>query len=209
MHEGELIARIEEQRHRRRCAHPAAANVHVAETNLALGERSSTQAEIAFSFFEALGEKNIISDSSRESRRGSFSPRRALRLPLTEPPSPRRRPISAPPKWPSGRPWRRSRAARSTASVLDAARQRGRHDFTPFSQAVDSKGAVVTIADMDSLKWKPTWRSRRISASTSGNWSRSSLTRSRRAFRGVVSRMVPTVDRAKASTLVKARSPVA
>jgi HlyD family secretion protein len=79
-------------------------------------------------------------------------------------------------------------------------------NITPFSSAADSKGAVVTIADMDTLE-------------VEADVSESSLAKIRidqpaeiqlDAFpelrlSGTVSRMVPTVDRSKATLLVKVR----
>jgi len=79
-------------------------------------------------------------------------------------------------------------------------------NITPFSSAADSKGAVVTIADMDTLE-------------VEADVSESSLSKIRvdqpaeiqlDAFpelrlAGTVSRMVPTVDRSKATLLVKVR----
>jgi RND family efflux transporter MFP subunit len=79
-------------------------------------------------------------------------------------------------------------------------------NITPFSSAADSKGAVVTIADMDTLE-------------VEADVSESSLSKIRidqpaeiqlDAFpelhlAAVVSRMVPTVDRSKATLLVKVR----
>jgi len=79
-------------------------------------------------------------------------------------------------------------------------------NITPFSQAADTKGAVVTIADMDTLE-------------VEADVAESSLGRIRvgqpceiqldavpdHRFPGVVNRIVPTVDRAKATVLVKIR----
>ena len=79
-------------------------------------------------------------------------------------------------------------------------------NITPFSSAADSKGAVVTIADMDTLE-------------VEADVSESNLSRIRvdqpteillDAFpelrlAGTVSRMVPTMDRSKATLLVKVR----
>ena len=79
-------------------------------------------------------------------------------------------------------------------------------NITPFSNALDTKGAVVTMADMDTLE---------IEADVA----ESSLGKIRVAqpcevqldavpehrFAGVVNRIVPTVDRAKATVLVKVR----
>ena len=75
---------------------------------------------------------------------------------------------------------------------------------TPFSSAAESKGAVVTMADMSTLE-------------VEADVSESSLTRIRvgqpceitldalpeSRFRGAVSRIVPTVDRAKATVMTK------
>ena len=75
---------------------------------------------------------------------------------------------------------------------------------TPFSSAVDSKGAVVTMADMSTLE-------------VEADVSESSLSRMRvgqpceimldalpdARFRGRISRIVPTVDRAKATVMTK------
>lgn len=79
-------------------------------------------------------------------------------------------------------------------------------NITPFSSAADSKGAVVTIADMETLE-------------VEADVSESSLSRIRTSqpaeiqldafpelrLSGTVSRMVPTVDRSKATLLVKIR----
>ncbi|MBL8532802.1 MAG: efflux RND transporter periplasmic adaptor subunit [Betaproteobacteria bacterium] len=77
---------------------------------------------------------------------------------------------------------------------------------TPFSSAMDAKGAVVSMADMSTLE-------------VEADVSESSLAKVRleqpveieldalpdRRFRGVVSRMVPTVDRSKATVMTKIR----
>lgn len=77
---------------------------------------------------------------------------------------------------------------------------------TPFSSALDTKGAVVTMADMSTLE-------------VEADVSESNLSKARAdqpceiqldalpdvRFRGVVHRIVPTVDRAKATVMVKIR----
>ena len=79
-------------------------------------------------------------------------------------------------------------------------------NITPFSSAIDTKGAVVTMADMETLE-------------VEADVAESSLGRIRvgqpceiqldaipdMRFPGVVNRIVPTVDRAKATVLVKIR----
>ncbi|WP_296000569.1 efflux RND transporter periplasmic adaptor subunit [Rugamonas sp.] len=79
-------------------------------------------------------------------------------------------------------------------------------NITPFSSAADSKGAVVTIADMDTLEVEADVSESNISKIRVGQPAEIQLD----AFpdlrlAGSVSRMVPTVDRSKATLLVKVR----
>src|SRR5262245_48350017 len=77
---------------------------------------------------------------------------------------------------------------------------------TPFSSAADSKGAVVSMADLDTLEVEAD-----VSESSLGKIkvgqpceiTLDALPDSR--FRGHISRMVPTVDRAKATVMTKVR----
>jgi RND family efflux transporter MFP subunit len=77
---------------------------------------------------------------------------------------------------------------------------------TPFSSAADSKGAVVSMADLDTLEVEAD-----VSESSLGKIkvgqpceiTLDALPDSR--FRGRISRMVPTVDRAKATVMTKVR----
>jgi RND family efflux transporter MFP subunit len=77
---------------------------------------------------------------------------------------------------------------------------------TPFSSAADSKGAVVTMADMSTLEVEADVSESSLSKISVGQPSEITLdalpgTR----FRGTVSRIVPTVDRAKATVMTKVR----
>lgn len=79
-------------------------------------------------------------------------------------------------------------------------------NITPFSSATDSKGAVVTIADMDTLEVEADVAESNLAKIGVGQACEIQLD----AFpdlrlAGVVSRMVPTVDRSKATLLVKVR----
>ncbi|WP_377701234.1 efflux RND transporter periplasmic adaptor subunit [Pseudoduganella sp. UC29_71] len=79
-------------------------------------------------------------------------------------------------------------------------------NITPFSSAADSKGAVVTIADMDTLEVEADVSESSLSKIKVDQPAEIQLD----AFpelrlAGVVSRMVPTVDRSKATLLVKVR----
>ena len=79
-------------------------------------------------------------------------------------------------------------------------------NITPFSSAADSKGAVVTIADMDTLEVEADVSESNLSKIRAGQPAEIQLD----AFpelrlAGTVSRMVPTMDRSKATLLVKVR----
>ncbi|WP_342118034.1 efflux RND transporter periplasmic adaptor subunit [Pseudoduganella sp. OTU4001] len=79
-------------------------------------------------------------------------------------------------------------------------------NITPFSSAADSKGAVVTIADMDTLEVEADVSESSLAKITAEQPVEIQLD----AFpelrlAGVVSRMVPTLDRSKATLLVKVR----
>lgn len=79
-------------------------------------------------------------------------------------------------------------------------------NITPFSSAADSKGAVVTIADMDTLEVEADVSESNLSKIRVDQPTEIQLD----AFpelrlAGTVSRMVPTMDRSKATLLVKVR----
>jgi HlyD family secretion protein len=79
-------------------------------------------------------------------------------------------------------------------------------NITPFSSAADSKGAVVTIAAMDTLEVEADVSESNLSKIRVGQPAEILLD----AFpelrlAGTVSRMVPTMDRSKATLLVKVR----
>jgi len=76
--------------------------------------------------------------------------------------------------------------------------------ITPFSSAADSKGAVVTMADMTTLEVEADVSESSLSKVRVGQPAEillDALPDTR--FRGRISRMVPTVDRAKATVMTK------
>lgn len=200
VHEGEVIARLESN-DTQAMRDQAAANVQVAEANLAQGRAELTQAEIAFKRSEALGEKNIISDSMRESAEARLAKARAAFAGYGAA-------IAA-----AQANLRVSEVAvgqtliRAPFDGVVLTRHANVGDtITPFSQAVDTKGAVVTIADMDSLEVEADVAESSYLSIHVGQPVEIQLDAiPGEHFEGVVSRMVPTVDRAKASTLVKIR----
>jgi len=75
---------------------------------------------------------------------------------------------------------------------------------TPFSSAADSKGAVVTMADMTTLEVEADVSESSLSKVKVGQPAEITLDALPDArFRGRISRMVPTVDRAKATVMTK------
>ena len=77
---------------------------------------------------------------------------------------------------------------------------------TPFSSAADSKGAVVTMADMSTLEVEADVSESslaKISAGQPVEITLDALPDTR--FKGRISRIVPTVDRAKATVMTKVR----
>jgi len=75
---------------------------------------------------------------------------------------------------------------------------------TPFSSAADSKGAVVTMADMDTLEVEADVSESSLSKVRVGQPAEIVLDALPDVrFRGRISRMVPTVDRAKATVMTK------
>jgi len=78
--------------------------------------------------------------------------------------------------------------------------------ITPFSSALDSKGAVVTMADMGTLEVEADVSESSLSKVSVGQPAEIVLDALPDArFRGRISRMVPTVDRAKATVMTKVR----
>jgi len=79
-------------------------------------------------------------------------------------------------------------------------------NITPFSQAADTKGAVVTMADMESLEVEADVAEASLGKIRVGQPCEIQLDAvPDHRFPGVVNRIVPTVDRAKATVLVKIR----
>jgi RND family efflux transporter MFP subunit len=77
---------------------------------------------------------------------------------------------------------------------------------TPFSSAADSKGAVVTMADMSTLEVEADVSESSLSRIKVGQPCEITLDALPDArFRGRISRIVPTVDRAKATVMTKVR----
>lgn len=196
----EVIARLE-NRDVSATLGQAQANIKVAQANLEQGQAELLDAQQALQRASELLAQKFIAAASYDSAQARYNKARAAI-------SAQRAGIAA-----------AQASAQSAQVALDQTVIRAPFDgviltksanvgdnITPFSSAADSKGAVVTIADMDTLE-------------VEADVSESSLSKIRvdqpaeiqlDAFpelrlAGVVSRMVPTVDRSKATLLVKVR----
>jgi RND family efflux transporter MFP subunit len=179
----------------------AAANVRVAKANLQHGQAELIDAEAAFNRNRELLAKGFISQFAHDIATSRFHKAQAAVLGY---------------QASVGAAEANYRAARIAVEqtlirapfdgvVLTKSANVG-DVITPFSSALDAKGAVVTMADMDTLE---------VEADVSeSNLPKVKLEQPCEIqldampdvrLRGVVQRIVPTVDRAKATVLVKIR----
>lgn len=198
--QGEVIARLE-NRDVTAALDQAAANVNVAQANLEQGRAELNDAEQAFKRSQDLLAKKFISAASHDAAVARYNKAKAAMTGY-------RAAISA------------AEANRRAAQVnLDQTLIRAPFDgvilsksanvgdnVTPFSAAADTKGAVVNMADMDTLEVEADVSESNIAKIKVDQPVEITL----EAFpdlrlAGAVSRMVPTLDRAKATLLVKVK----
>ncbi|KIO49390.1 efflux RND transporter periplasmic adaptor subunit [Nitrosospira sp. NpAV] len=198
--EGEIIARLENM-DVSATMEQAAANVRVAKANLQHGQAELIDAEAAFNRNGELLAKGFISQFAHDIATARFRKAQAAVLGY---------------QASVGVAEANHRAARIAVEqtlirapfdgvVLTKSANVG-DVITPFSSALDAKGAVVTIADMNTLE---------VEADVSeSNLPKVKLEQPCEIqldampdvrLRGVVQRIVPTVDRAKATVVVKIR----
>ena len=198
--QGELVARLE-NRDVSASLQQAEANLQLAQANLEQGKAEAQEAQRLFARSQELLQQKFIAASSHDAAIARLARAKAAI-------SGYQAAIAA------------ARANRQAAQVaLDQTRILAPFDgmiltknanvgdnITPFSSAADSKGAVVTIADMGTLE-------------VEADVSEASLAKIKLnqpceiqfdaypdlRLAGVVARMVPTVDRAKATLLVKVK----
>lgn len=197
---GEVIARLE-SRDVTATRDQAAASVKVADANLEQARAELADAERAFRRSQELLAKKFISDSAHDAAVARYEKAKAA--------------------------VRGQEAAvavahanlRATEVGLDQTLIRAPFDgvvltksanvgdnITPFSNAIDTKGAVVTMADMATLEVEADVAESSLAKIRVGQLAEIQLDAiPGERFAGVVSRIVPTVDRAKATVLVKVR----
>jgi RND family efflux transporter MFP subunit len=196
--EGDVIARLE-NRDVTATMEQAAAGVKVAQANLVQGQAELTDAEAAYRRAKDLFGKAFISEASVDAAAARYNKAKAgvvgFEAAVAVAKANLRAAQVAVDQTVIRAPFDGIVLTKS-ANVGDV--------VTPFSSALDTKGAVVTMADMSTLEVEADVSESSLAKVMVGQPCEVQLdalpgTR----FRGAVSRMVPTVDRAKATVLVK------
>jgi RND family efflux transporter MFP subunit len=198
--EGELIARLE-NRDVAAAREQAQAGIKVAQANVEQASADLRDAQRAFARSEELIGKRYISEAAHDAARARMEIAKAAL-------SSRQASLAV------------ARANFEAAEVgFDQTLIRAPFDgvvltknanvgdnITPFSNALDTKGAVITMADMTTLEVEADVAESSLSKISVGQPVEIQLDAlPDERFAGQVNRIVPTVDRAKATVLVKIR----
>jgi RND family efflux transporter MFP subunit len=197
---GEIVARLE-NRDVTAQMEQAAANIRVAEANLQQGVAESKDAERALKRSAELLAKNFVSPAAHDTVVARHARARAAIAGF-------RAAIAA-----ARANFRAAQVAveqtliRAPFDGIVLTKNANVGDvITPFSSALGSQAAVVTMADMSTLEVEADVSEGNIAKVTVGQPAEVQLDALPDArFRGEVHRLVPTVDRAKATVTVKIR----
>ena len=198
--EGDIIARLE-NRDVAAQREQAAAQVQVARANLAQGQADLEDAEAAFKRAQDLSRQNFIAGSALDTAEARYNKSRAaidtLKAQIAVAQANYRATDVAYDQTLIRAPF--------TGMVLTKSANVG-DIVTPFSAASGTTGSVVTMADMETLEVEADVSEAAIAKITIGQPAEIQLD----AFPdlrllGEVSRVVPTVDRSKATLLVKVK----
>jgi HlyD family secretion protein len=197
---GEVIARLE-NRDVNATQDQAAANINVAKANLEQGQAELKDAEQAFKRSEELLEKGFISSASHDSAVARLNKARAAINSL-------RAGIAA-----AGAGNRVAQVSveqtliRAPFDGVVLTKNANVGDIvTPFSSAAGTTGAVVTMADMSTLEVEADVSEGNLAKIKVGQPCEIQLEAfSDTRYAGTVVRTVPTVDRSKATVLVKVK----
>jgi len=198
--EGDIIARLE-NRDVAAGREQAAAQVQVARANLAQGQAELEDAEAAYKRAQDLAQQKFIAGSALDTAEARYNKQRAaidtLKAQIAVAQANYRATDVAYDQTLIRAPF--------TGMVLTKSANVG-DIVTPFSAAAGTTGAVVTMADMETLEVEADVSEASIAKITVGQPAEIQLD----AFPdlrllGEVSRIVPTVDRAKATLLVKVK----
>jgi RND family efflux transporter MFP subunit len=196
----EVIARLE-SRDVAASREQAAANVKVAQANLEQAQAELREAERNLSRTRELAEKKYISESALDTAVARFDKARAGVRSGDAALGVARANLKA-----ADVAFDQTLIRAPFDGVVLTKNANVGDNITPFSSAIDTKGAVVTMADMETLEVEADVAESSLGRIRVGQPCEIQLdavpdTR----FPGVVNRIVPTVDRAKATVLVKIR----
>jgi RND family efflux transporter MFP subunit len=198
--QGEIIARLE-NRDMTANMENAAAGVNVAKANLEQGEAEYRDAERQLKRARELVAQKFVSEASLDSSQARFDKAAAALSSLKaaiNAAEAQHRAAQVALEYTLIRAPFDGVILSKTADVGDV--------VTPFSSALDTKGAVVTMADMSTLEVEADVSESNLQKVQVGQPCEIQLDAlPDMRFRGVVSRIVPTVDRAKATVITKVR----
>ncbi len=198
--QGEIIARLENQ-DVAALLNQAQANVRVAQANLEQGRAELRNAELELNRARELVERKFLSQSAYDQARARYDRSLAaiagFQAAISVAEANRRNAEVAVEQTLIRAPFD-GVVLTKNANVGDV--------ITTFSAAVDTKGAVVTMADMETLEVEADVSESNLQKAKVGQPVEIQLDAlPDMRFAGEVSRIVPTVDRAKATVLVKVR----
>lgn len=198
--QGEVIARLE-SRDVRAAADQARANVAVARGNIVQAEAELHDADAALKRARELVAQKFLSQSALDTAEARANKARAA---LT---SARAALQAAEASARAAQVAVEQTLIRAPFDGVVLTKQANVGDnITPFSAAADTKGAVVTMADMATLEVEADVAESNLAKITVGQPCEIQLDAfADQRFRGAVSRIVPTVDRAKATVMTKVR----
>jgi RND family efflux transporter MFP subunit len=198
--QGDIIARLE-NRDMTANMENAAAGVNVAKANLEQGEAEYRDAERQLKRARELVAQKFVSEASLDSSQARFEKAAAALSSLKaaiNAAEAQHRAAQVALEYTLIRAPFDGVILSKTADVGDV--------VTPFSSALDTKGAVVTMADMSTLEVEADVSESNLQKVQVGQPCEIQLDAlPDMRFRGVVSRIVPTVDRAKATVITKVR----
>lgn len=198
--EGEVIARLE-NRDVAAAREQAAAGVQVAQANLAQGQAELADADVALKRALDLAQKGFVSEASVDSAQARLNKAAAAIRTLTA------QIAAAQANLRAATVGLEQTLIRAPFTGIVLTKNANVGDIlTPFSSAAGTTGAVVTMADMSTLEVEADVSESAIARIAIGQPAELQFD----AFAdlrlaGSVSRVVPTVDRSKATLLVKVR----
>jgi len=198
--EGEVIARLE-NRDVAASREQAAAGVKVAEANLAQGQAELADAAVALKRARELAQKDFVSGAAVDTAEARFNKAQAATRTLEAQIAVAHANLRA-----AGVSFDQTLIRAPFTGIVLTKNANVGDILTPFSSASGTTGAVVTMADMSTLEVEADVSEASIARISVGQPAEIQLDAfAELRLAGSVSRIVPTVDRSKATLLVKVR----